>query len=171
MKRIVLTLLAVVLLPFAVAGQDALERGIAAEGKGLDDLAENYYRQVADSNRGAALRLGLLLERRELYGEAARWLTRADSGAAAMAELARCQTELQQWADAKRSAEKALELADTADHRLRALAMSSLALVYCNDESYTNALHWANRAAAEDPTSPRTLNTKGIVLFRRGETL
>ena len=157
------------MLSFAAVGQGALERGVGAEGKGLDDLAESYYRQAADTNREAALRLGMLLERRERYLEAGSWLARGDSGAVAMAHIARCHTELGRWSDAKQAAEKAVELADESDKEVRSSAMASLALTYAAEESYTNALSWAHKAVEADPQSARALNATGIILFRRGD--
>ena len=125
MKKRTILFAAAFLLSFAAVGQGALERGVGAEGKGLDDLAESYYRQAADTNREAALRLGMLLERRERYLEAGSWLARGDSGAVAMAHIARCHTELGRWSDAKQAAEKAVELADESDKEVRSSAMAS----------------------------------------------
>jgi tetratricopeptide (TPR) repeat protein len=163
-----LTAVAMLLPASLVHGQGLLDKGVAAEQKGLTELAEGYYRQAADTSAGARLRLGLLLEEQERYGEAARWLAGADSSALALCHLALCQTELRQWAAARQSAEKSIELADTSAHALRSSAMASLALVHCQSESYTNALHWARQAMQEDPASARALNVMGVVLYSRG---
>lgn len=156
------------LLTLGVAAQGSLEKGLNAVSKGLDDLAESYFREAVDTSAQARLQLGLLLEHKEHFSEAAQWLVRADSSATAMAHLAACQAELREWADAKRSAEKAIELAAPADSALRASAMATLAWTYCIDENYTNALSWAHHAQELDPTSARVLNVVGIIQFYKG---
>ena len=148
--------------------QGSLEKGLNAVGKGLDDLAESYFREAVDTNAQACLQLGLLLERKEHFSEAARWLAKADSGATAMTYLAACQAEQREWESAKRSAEKAIELAAPSDSALRASAMATLAWVYCIDENYTNALSWAHQAQEQDPASARVLNVTGIIQFYKG---
>ena len=70
-------------------GQGSLEKGLNADRKGLDDLAESYYRQAVDTSAAARLHLGLLLERQEHFDEAARWLAKADSSAEAITHHSR----------------------------------------------------------------------------------
>ena len=146
MKRLT-AILCLLFLTLSVIAQGSLAKGLNAEQKGLGDLAEQYYREAADTNAMARLRLGLLLEGHERYTDAARWLVQADSSALAMAHLAACRAETHQWAAAKQAAEKAIELAADDEHAVRANAMGTLALVYADDESYTNAQHWAREAA------------------------
>ena len=74
-------------LTLGAAAQGLVGKGLNAETKGLDDLAEGYFRQATDTSATARLRLGMLLERREHYSEAARWLSAADTSATAMAHL------------------------------------------------------------------------------------
>ena len=166
-KKIIMVLAAATLYMGAVA-QGALGKGLNAEAKGLGDLAEGYYRTATDTSSEARLRLGLLLERKYHYSEAAHWLAQADTTAESMAHLALCQGETKLWDDAKRSAEKSIELADTSEDAIRSLAMSTLALVYAEEQNHTNALMWAHKATEADPQSARALNVTGIVLFKRG---
>lgn len=164
-----LTILACLLGFFLLASaQGSLEKGMNADGKGLDELAEKYYREAVDTNSQARLRLGLLLERKEHFREAAKWLSKSDSSALAMTHLAICHAEQYRWQDARRAAEKAIEVAGNDDKRLKASAMSTLALTYCIEESYTNALSWAHKAQKEDPQSARALNVVGIINFYKG---
>ena len=167
MKRLTF-FLTVLLLPLASMAQGSLTKGINAEQKGLVDLAEQYYRESVDTSATARLRLGLLLEGRERFADAERWLVQSDSSALAMAHLASCRAELRQWPEAKQAAEKAIELAAEDDHTTRSIAMGTLALVYSAEESYTNALHWARQATSEDPQSARARNVTGVVLYNRG---
>ncbi len=167
MKRLTV-ILCLLFQTICAAAQGSLAKGLNAEQKGLGDLAERYYREAADTNAIARLHLGLLLEGRERYADAGRWLEQADSSATAMAHLAACRAELRQWTAAKQAAEKAIELAVDDDHAVRASAMGTLALVYADEESYTNALHWAREAAKEDPASARVHNVMGVIHFRRG---
>ena len=68
------------LLPALYAtAQGSLGKGLNAVEKGLDDLAEGYFREAVDTSAQARLQLGILLERREHFCEAASWLTLADS--------------------------------------------------------------------------------------------
>lgn len=157
-----------VLLFFGAAAQGSLGKGLNADRQGLNDLAESYYRQAVDTNAQARLHLGLLLERKEHFAEAARWLAKADSNAVAMTHLAACQAELRDWTAARLSAEKAIELAQEPDSALRSSAMATLALTYCIDENYTNALAWAHKAQRQDSTSARALNVVGIIQFYKG---
>ena len=168
MFRKTLILCCTLLPTFFALAQGSLEKGINAASKGLDDLAENYFREAVDTNAQARLQLGMLLERKEHFGEASQWLVNADSSATAMTHLAACQAEQREWEDAKRSAEKAIELAAPADSALRASAMATLAWVYCIDENYTNALSWIHRAQEQDPTSARVLNVMGVIQFYKG---
>lgn len=168
MKKLVTFLLAFGICATASVAQGALEKGINAEKKGLDDLAEQYYKEAADTNAEARLHLGLIAEKREHIGDAAKWFSSVDSNAVAKAHLSYCFTELQQWPEAKQAAEKSIELADSADGTTRAIAMGTLALVNCQKENYTNALHWAHQAAKEDPSSARIQNVIGVIYYRRG---
>lgn len=168
MIRKTLILVSFLLPALYATAQGILEKGLNAVGKGLDDLAEGYFREAVDTSAQARLQLGLLLERHEHFSEAASWLTRADSSAEAMTHLAACQAEQHEWEAAKRSAEKAIELASPADSVLRASAMATLAWTYCIDENYTNALMWAHKAQEQDPTSARVLNVVGIIQFYKG---
>ena len=168
MLRRLLILTTALLLTLGVQAQGSLERGINADSKGLNDLAVGYYHEAVDTNVQARLRLGLLLQRMEHFSEAAQWLAKADSSALAMTYLAECQCELLNWPAAKQAAEKAIELADTSEHTLRASAMATLGWVYCIDENFTNALSWSHKAEKEDPASARALNVTGIILFRKG---
>ena len=111
MIRKVTILCCAMLLVAGAAAQGLLERGQEAERKGLVDLAEGYYRQAADSSSDARRCLGLLLERKGHFSDAMHCLATADSTAVTMAHLSVCQAECGKWADAKRSAEKAVELA------------------------------------------------------------
>ena len=158
-------------LAVAAAGQGMLDKGLAAEAKGLGDLAEGYYREAADTSATARLRLGMLLQRREHYADAREWLIKADSSAVAMAHLAECHVETKDWAAAKLAAEKAIETADKDDKETMVSAMSTLALVYCNQENYTNALNWAHKAIKADPTSARAQNATGVIYFRKGNDI
>ena len=90
------------LLMFCATAQGSLGKGLNAVDKGLDDLAEGYFREAVDTNSQARLQLGLLLERREHFSEAAQWLVRSDSSATAMTHLAACQAEQREWDAAKR---------------------------------------------------------------------
>ena len=74
MKKLSTAFIALTLCLGATA-QGLLDKGISAEAKGLDDLAEGYYREAADTSIAARLRLGLLLERHEHYREAISWLS------------------------------------------------------------------------------------------------
>lgn len=168
MKHLTLTLLFALGATLGAAAQGLVDKGLNAEAKGLDDLAEGYYRQATDTSLTARLRLGMLLERREHYNEAAQWLVQADSSSTAMAHLAAVRAELRLWPDAKQAAEKAVELAADNDGATRASAMGTLALFYCSEANYTNALTWVKKAAEEDAGSPRVKNIEGIILFRRG---
>lgn len=167
-KHIVATTLCMMAFALTGAAQGDLARGINAENKGLDDLASQYYRAAADTSSAARLRLGMLEARHENYRLAAHWLAQADSSAEAMAHLSACRVETRQWQPARQAAEKAIELADSSLHTVRALAMGSLALYYANREEYTNALLWVHRAESEDPASARVHNIKGVIYFKRG---
>lgn len=152
---------------FALA-QGSLEKGLSADAKGLNELAEKYYREAVDTNAQARLRLGLLLERKEHFKEASQWLAKSDSSTLAMTHLAVCLAEQYRWPEARRAAEIAIESADSHDSLLRASAMATLALTYCTDENYTNALSWAHKAQREDPKSARAHNVVGIISFYKG---
>ena len=128
------------LLSLSTQGQGLLQRGNNARDKGLDGLAEGYYRQAVDTSAEARMQLGLLLQRLERYAEAAQWLAQADTTAASMTALAECQIENANFTDARTSAEKAIELSDEADSALRSSAMISMALVNCSNQNFTNAL-------------------------------
>lgn len=168
--KLKLTMALLLALPGCMAAaQGVLEKGLNADRQGLVDLAEGYYRQAVDTNATARLRLGLLLERTEHFAEAAHWLAAADTTALGMTHLAVCHSEQRHWADAKRAAEKAVELCAEGDSALRASAMATLGLVNCIERNYTNALSWANRALEQDPKSARALNVKGIIHYNRGQ--
>jgi tetratricopeptide (TPR) repeat protein len=167
MRRLLLTA-CITMLTLGATAQGSLEKGLNADSKGLNDLAVGYYREAVDTNAQARLHLGLLLQRMEHFAEAAHWLGKADSSATAMCHLAECLCEQRDWEGAKKAAEKAIELSAPADSALRASAMASLAMVYCVDESYTNASTWAHKAQAEDPKSARALNVTGIIYFYKG---
>ncbi len=148
--------------------QGSLEKGLSADAKGLNELAEKYYREAVDTNAQARLRLGLLLERKEHFKEASQWLAKSDSSTLAMTHLAVCLAEQYRWPEARRAAEIAIESAGSHDSLLRASAMATLALTYCTDENYTNALSWAHKAQREDPKSARAHNVVGIISFYKG---
>ena len=169
LMRYLFTLL-VCLLTLAplMSAQSLVDRGKNAERQGLYDLAEKYYRQSVDSSHEARVLLGILLERKEHFSEASHWLASGDSGALALTHLAICQAELYRWAEARHTAQCAIEATDTGAHTLRADAMATLALTYCHDENYTNALLWAHRALNENPHSARAHNVVGIIEFRKG---
>ena len=155
-------------LTLAVSAQGDLTKGLAAEEKGLYDLAESYYRKAVDTSAQARLHLGMLLEKQEHFSEAAQWLVKADSSALAMTHLAVCQAEGRDWEAAKRSAEKAIEQAAEGDKAQKASAMATLALAYCVDGELTNAITWAHQAQEQDSKSVRALNVAGIIQFYRG---
>ena len=156
------------MLWLAAPAQSLTEKGLNAERKGLDELAENYYRQAADTGLAARLRLGMLLERQERYAEAAQMLARADSGAEAMCHLALCLMETGDPPAARSAAERCLEQAPDGERALRSSAMATMALALCADGNFTNAAHWAGEAQKTDPSSARALNAAGIVQFRQG---
>ena len=170
MKRIAI-LLMILGVAYGAMGQGMLDKGLAAEAKNLGDLAESYYRKATDTSAAARLRLGILLMKKEHYTEARQWLMQADSGAVAMAHLAECHAELKDWAEAKRSAEKAIEAAGDDDAETLASAMSTLALVYCEEKNYTNALTWAHKATKAAPKSARAHNVTGVILFHKGNDI
>lgn len=162
-------LVLIVLATLTATAQGLVAKGVAAETKGLSELAEGYYRQASDTSAEARLRLGVLLEGEERYDEAIRWLAAADSGAEAMAHLAACFAERRRWDEARSAAEKALELASDSENGLQASAMGTLALVYCEQGNYTNAAIWVRKALAADPMAARPHNIDGIVRYRRGD--
>ena len=59
------------------------EKGVNAEQLGLTELAEKYYRKAIENDNSGDeqpyLRLGILLEQKEYYDEAARLLSRCSS--------------------------------------------------------------------------------------------
>ncbi|MCR5822180.1 MAG: tetratricopeptide repeat protein, partial [Bacteroidales bacterium] len=136
--------------------------------KGLTDLAEGYFVEAGSTaySLAANYQLGLIMEGRERFVEAALLFAAADSSASAMAHLAACRVETSDWDEAKTAAEKAVELGGDPD--VEASAMATLALYYCHMKNYTNAAHWAKQATAKAPNSPRPWNVAGIVSYSKG---
>ena len=61
-KALIATAALMLLAAAPAAAQGLLAKGSGAEQKGLTDLAEDYYRQAADTSATARLRMGILQE-------------------------------------------------------------------------------------------------------------
>src|SRR5574344_1175930 len=153
--------------------EQMLEKGINAEQLGLFDLARDYYTQAqtnAPDNAEPNLRLGLLAERRCHYLQAINsfrsTIALNDTSAAAYEHLAYCLIEKEDFTDiANLTAitEQAIELTPSS-----ASAYASMALIYCEQKNYTNAITWAKRALEAQPKYARGYNTLGIIYYHRG---
>ncbi len=142
------------------------EKGVNAEQLGLTELAEKYYRKAIENDNSGDeqpyLRLGILLEQKEYYDEAARMLSRCSS-AEALGHQAFCLIQQRLIDSASHCAERAIE----ADPK-SALAMSMMAYVETERDQHVNAIAWANRALKAEPNYARGENVMGYIQFRKG---
>ena len=142
------------------------EKGVNAEQLGLTELAEKYYRKAIENDNSGDeqpyLRLGILLEQKEYYDEAARLLSRCSS-AEALGHQAFCLIQQRLIDSASHCAERAIE----ADPK-SALAMSMMAYVETERDQHVNAIAWANRALKAEPNFARGENVMGDIQFRKG---
>ena len=159
MRKIICILMAAIAAAMPLAAQvgdenDSLSaaglhaKGLNAERLGLTELAERYYRRALEAPGGdesglTQQQLGILLEQKEYYADAAAMLSRSGT-ATAMAHQAFCLIQLHLLDSAWHCAERALE-ADTAS----ALAMTMMAYVETERDHHINAIAWANRAPGE----------------------
>lgn len=155
-----------VLCGVAAYGQESsewLRKGIAAESNGLMERAEDYYRKAidVDSSVEAYLRLGVMMEQMERYGEAADLLSHAVN-AEGLSHRARCLGELKRWDEARSAAEHAIELG------AKSSPMATLALCESAAGKHINAYSWATKALKEDPADARAHNVMGVICFRKG---
>lgn len=142
---------------------ELVQKGIAAEDNGLLERAESYYRKAieTDSLAEAYMRLGVMMERCERYGEAASLLSHVAT-AEGLAHRARCLGELKRWDEARSSAEHAIELG------AKASPMATLALCESAAGKHINAYSWATKALKEEPNDARAHNVMGVICFRKG---
>lgn len=138
-----------------------VEKGRNALAKGLNDRAEQYFRQAFPDDTAAALSLGDLLVRREQYGEAVEVLTYCHS-AECYSLRAQALAALEQWDSAAAAAATAIELGATGS------PMASMALCESAAGHHTNAHTWAKRAVDAAPNDARCWTVMGCVAFAKG---
>lgn len=162
-----LSFLLLISIPVSLSAQETeaslVEKGANAEKMGLKDRAEQYYRQALQMNPegSACLPLGIMLERKELYSEAADLLqySKVPEG---FAHLALCLSELEFWDSASAIAEIAIEQGE------KASPMATMALCESMRGHQANAYSWAAKSIEADPRYARAYNVMGVVCYRKG---
>lgn len=143
------------------SSENLVEKGRNALKIGLYDRAEQYFRQAFPDDTAAALPLGELLVRRELYGEAAEVLAYCHS-ADCYTLRAQALAAMERWDSAAAVAATAIELGAMGS------PMATMALCESAAGHHTNAHTWAQRAVKEAPNDARCWTVMGCVAFAKG---